>query len=762
MQFYTPATAQTTLNLKSDSGQAIPDTLLFKLQKAQATITQVNTANKKGYGLDQMRVELAQINKDVAPIKADLRITGKVIDSKTLFSYNLILKNSQDKLSEWQKNLTKSSNDLQGMSKEVVDLSKDTLLSVETKDSTARQLYFKQIKDIKLRLQDAGKVTSANLDSVSRLLASVSAVNLDISDLQASINAKLVSSGRSAFSRESPYIWSVPKNQDKENIATQLSASYSGQNKILGYFIDSTWDNRVLLILFGSVFFLWVYLNYRKAQKPEVKQNIGELDFKYISSIPVLPTLIVLLNLAPLFEPDAPALYIEIIEFLLLMVLTVFFWKQLTPKELRYWLFIVVLYIVVVLSTAAVHNAVWMRLWLMALNIGSLYVGIKFYKKLLNINVAKKLLKPVLIIYQAFNALAVIFNIFGRISLAKIYSVTAIMGFTQVIALAVFIQLFTDALELQIKVSSANGGWFSRLNLSKARISFKKALSVVAVILWLLVFFINLSIAGGIFAFVQHVLVKQRTLGSVNFTLSNVLFFAVILYISNVLQKHVSILLGEQSVGFTNEIEHKSSKLTLIRLVIALAGVLLAVTVSGIPLDKLTVVLGALSVGIGLGMQNIVNNFVSGIILIFEKPFQIGDFIELADKKGKIQDIGIRSSKMFTQQGTEVIIPNGDLLSNRLVNWTTNAAYVKSELLFKVHMSTDIAAVTKLIQQEIDSLPNAVKNIQPEVLINSIAADAIELKILVWISSVYAEPASKSQLLSQLITRFSEKEIKLM
>lgn len=91
-------------------------------------------------------------------------------------------------------------------------------------------------------------------------------------------------------------------------------------------------------------------------------------------------------------------------------------------------------------------------------------------------------------------------------------------------------------------------------------------------------------------------------------------------------------------------------------------------TASGIPLDKLTVVLGALSVGIGPCMQNIVNNFVSGIILIFEKPFQIGDFVELADKKGKIQDIGIRASKMLTQQVSEVIIPNGDLISNRFTN----------------------------------------------------------------------------------------------
>jgi small-conductance mechanosensitive channel len=209
-------------------------------------------------------------------------------------------------------------------------------------------------------------------------------------------------------------------------------------------------------------------------------------------------------------------------------------------------------------------------------------------------------------------------------------------------------------------------------------------------------------------------------------------------------------------------VERKSSKLTLLRLVVTIIGVLLAVTASGIPLDKLTVVLGALSVGIGLGMQNIVNNFVSGIILIFEKPFQIGDFIELADKKGKIQDIGIRASKMLTQQGSEVIIPNGDLISNRFTNWTINSAYVQSEIVLKVNISSDIEKVSGIITEEIGKSDVLVKDEKPEILINAISADTIELHIHIWISSVYAEPGFKNQLFRSLIPRFNTEQIKLM
>lgn len=754
--------AQTTPHLQSDSGQSIPDTLLFKLQKGQAAITEINAANTKGYGSAEVRADLANIREDIDPIKKDIRTARKVLDPKTLISYNLILKNSQDKLDGWQKTLSKGSNDLQRMSREVVALSNDTLLSVKAHDRTAKTLYTQQLVDIKLKLQAAGKANSASLDTVSHLLADVSAVYLDITSLQANISERLEASGKSLLGKESPYIWSAQSAAEEDSISQLLASSYAGQNKILGYFLSSSWDNRILVILAGGLFFLWVFFNFRKAALPVLKEKIGEPVYTHLASLPVVAALLVTINLIPMFEPDAPSPYIEIIEILLVALLSIQFWSGLSGKELRYWFLIVALYLVILLSIAAVHNGQGMRLWLMAVNACSLYMGIRLYGRIQSAQIHKRFIKPVIVIYLLLNILAILLNCFGRVSLAKIYSVTAIIGLIQVIGLAVFVQVLTDALELQIKVSSCNGGLFSRIDLTKARAAFKKALAVVSVVLWLLVFLINLSISGGVFAFFHQVLTRTRSFGSVNFTLSNVLFFAVILYISNILQKYIGILFGERSVGYENVVEHKSSKLTLIRLVIALAGVLLAVTASGIPLDKLTVVLGALSVGIGLGMQNIVNNFVSGIILIFEKPFEIGDFIELADRKGKIQEIGIRSSRMLTQQGSQVVIPNADLISNRFVNWTINTAYIKSELLIKVPMATDLNKITAIIGEEIRQSGHGVENMPPEILINAVLADTMELKVQVWITSVYIEAAFKSQLFAGIILRLRQAEIKIM
>ena len=755
--------AQDSIKTPTDSAQTIPDTLLFRIQKAQAAITEINATNKRGYGIDNIRTGLAEVNKDVAPVKKDLDMARKVIDSKSLLSYNLILKDALTKLTDWRTALSKYNNNLQNLSEKVIELSNDSVLMVTDRDTTEKRLYNKQLVDIKLRLQTSGKITTAKLDTISRLLADVSASYLTVTDLQNVINDRLRQSGQNALSRESPYIWSAPaKNEDGSSIGDLIRTSYSGQNKILGYFINSTWDNRILLFLAGLVFYIWVYRNYKSARKPESKQQLGELTFTYLKPYPILATLIVMLNLTPLFEPDSPSMYIELTQFLLLVAVTIHFWKTLAKSDLNYWLLIVALYVVIIVTTSMVHDAIWMRLLLMALNFVAIYIGVYFYKKLLKANIAERLIKPIIIIYVGLNVLSIVLNIFGRISLAKVCSTTAVIGLTQIIGLAVFIQTLTDALELQIKVSSCNNGLFSRINLAKTRASFKKILSVVAVILWLLVFLINLSIAGGVFALLHNLLVKQRSFGSVTFTLSNVLFFGVIVYLANMLQKHVGVLFGESNVTFDEKTEHKGSKLALIRLIIIIIGVLLAVTASGVPLDKLTVVLGALSVGIGLGMQNIVNNFVSGIILIFEKPFRIGDYVELADKKGKVQDIGIRSSKMLTPQGSEVIIPNGDLLSGRLVNWTLSNDYLKAEVIFKVPVDTDLTAISKIIEEEISKTDNTVKNFPPEILVNTIAADSVELKILVWITNIYSEASFKSDLLKKLLPRFKEMQVKIM
>jgi potassium efflux system protein len=539
-----------------------------------------------------------------------------------------------------------------------------------------------------------------------------------------------------------------------------IRVSYAGQDKILRYFFSTTWDNRVLLLLIGIGFFFWIFFNFRQIQKPGMAAKIGPTDFIFISRYPLLACVVVLLNLTPLFEPHSPSIYIELNQFILLLALSVFFYKILDKHRLKWWLALLVLYITVIIFNIIVNESLLIRTGLILLSVGSIYVGIRFYKKADTTGIDSRFIKPVLIIHIVLTSLSILLNVLGRLSLAKSFSITGISGVIQIISLAVLIEIISEATELHIKVSSCRGGLFSKINITKSRKSAKKGLVFLSVWIWLLVFLINLNILDPVVNLADHVLDKERTLGSLTFTLSNILFFSVIIYLADQLQKNIGILFGEDE--FTNNKVQKGSKLALLRLVVIVVGFLFAVMVSGVPLDKITVLLGALGVGIGLGLQNIINNFVSGIILIFEKPFSIGDYIELADKKGKVMEIGIRSSKMLTPQGSRVIIPNGDLLSGRLVNYTTHNAHLKTEITIKVNVNADLELVKKLISETISKGEGVVKKAPKQILFNAVAADSVELKVLVWLTDVYSEAGFKSYLLEQLLVKFKAHDIKLM
>jgi small-conductance mechanosensitive channel len=751
----------TTGRLSPETGQAIPDTLLFKIQKAQSIITEVKAAGRRGFGVTRIRAGLTDVQANVAPIQNDVKLHKENIDTKSLANYRLILNDAQVKLTAWRTTLTKANNDLQNQLDQLLELSSDSLLSIAGQGTTQKDLYREQLVSLKLQLQESGTRTSAQLDTVSQLLADVSGTSLRVNDLQTTLNEQLQQSAVNVLQQEAPLLWNAPLSIRADNQQAILRSTYQGQQKILSYFLASTWDDRFLLYMLVIGFFSWVFSNFRKANDLSISHEIDMLRLDNLRPVPVISSLIVLFNLIPLFEPSSPSFYVELTQFLLLLVLTVHLWKRLPPFDLRLWLVNAALYILLILTNSLLTESLILRLWLILLNTAFLYLGYIYVRHVRFNSVSIRIVRPVTKLYFALHILAILLNVVGRISLAKTFSITAVVALVQITGLAVFIEIILEALDLQIQISACSKGFFSRVNVNHTRRFVKKALVFLAVGLWLLVFFINLGIDDDVFTFIGDILLKPRTFGSVTFSLSNILSFSIIIYLASLLQKNIGLFFGESRLpSVDGQIDQVSSILALIRLVIIVGGVLLAVVASGISIDKFTVVLGALSVGIGLGMQTIVSNFVSGIILIFERPFRIGDFIELADKKGRILDIGIRSSKMLTGQGSEVIIPNGDLLSNRLVNWSSKGAHLKTDFTLKVASDTDMDVLRTTIQEEANQLGESIQT--PDIIVSSISGDSIELKVVILIKSISSEASLKSDLLQRLVSRFKEANIKLL
>jgi len=170
--------------------------------------------------------------------------------------------------------------------------------------------------------------------------------------------------------------------------------------------------------------------------------------------------------------------------------------------------------------------------------------------------------------------------------------------------------------------------------------------------------------------------------------------------------------------------------------VVLIIGFLVAAGAAGVDLTRITLLAGALGVGIGFGLQNIVNNFISGLILMFERPVQVGDTIDLEGSsgglRGEVKRIGIRASVLRTFDGAEVIVPNGDLISGRVTNWTLSDRLRRVELPVGVKYGTDPKAVLEVLIEAAKKHEDVLDEPQPVALFVGFGDSSLDFLLRFW------------------------------
>ncbi len=685
------------------------DSILNKIENVHNTLTRILNATSVGFDTRDIQDNLPEIDSNIDIIDDNLSLYQSVLDVKNLQMFRVLLAGLQEQLTDWRNEVFKYEKDLVDMSNEMGTFKKDTLLKEIINDSAFKSLYFNEIQDLRTKWKLAKKSLSDNLTRINQVQASVSNEYFTTIDLENKSRDLLKKISVQSLGKEYDFLWEIrSKTIGESKQANELARkSYQGQQKILYYYFKRNWTDQLWMIVAGIIFILWIFRNYKKIEKNKDPENPAVIpSFYFINKFPLLPTLVVLFNIAPFFDIHPPTAYIEIIEFLLVLSLTVLLWKNWPRKLFYYWLAISGLYIAFSFTGALLTPGLGFRLLLFALNLVSIVFGISWLLTLKKNTLAYSLIiKIVSGIYLILNLAAVFCNLFGRLSLAKIFGVTAIFGLTQIVGLTIFIQIINEAFELQTIVNKMKGGIAAKLNFTKMEGLLNKGLMIISVCIWCIVFTISLNMYNLLFFKLKELLTTQRTVGSTSFQVGNILLFIAIIYISNLLQQGVGSLYGKTEGNWDPEVKKNGSRLAMTRLVLIVIGFLIAIAASGIPMDKITIVLGALGVGIGLGLQTIVNNLVSGVILIFEQPFRIGDFIELGDKKGRVLDIGIRSSKIVMEEGAEIIMPNADLLSGRVINWTMRNENMRIELPLSIEKGI---LLRKLNRRSLKSLKRAI------------------------------------------------------
>lgn len=193
------------------------------------------------------------------------------------------------------------------------------------------------------------------------------------------------------------------------------------------------------------------------------------------------------------------------------------------------------------------------------------------------------------------------------------------------------------------------------------------------------------------------------------------------------------------------------------------AFVTLSLTIAGIPLTVFTVLGGALAIGVGFGSQNIVNNFISGVILLVEKPIKVGDIVELDNIAGSVQSIGTRSTKIRNADGKVFVVPNSFFLEKSVLNWSFETTTVQTVINFGVAYGTDVNLVENVCTDILLNTEGIEQDPLPKVFLENFGESNLDFQIMFWcnLEKVESLAAIRSAVRFKIDKKFKDHKIEM-
>ena len=594
----------------------------------------------------------------------------------------------------------------------------------------ARQFDLTQrASELKARIQAGSNDVAAAIDDLDRRL-----LQTDVPPLWQGLGA---SAGTQAA-------WDAMERglQIESQFARDYHAASTGNQQALRV---------VQLLLLPLILWLFVRSRRMQAQAPAAERVARALR-RPISAWLLLSMLAVLV-----LEPDAPLL---VQEFALVVALVPVL--RLLPagtlRALGAWPSVAIaLYALDRLGVAAVADTALYRLFLLALNALALGLTVWLLRQSIPAppvqgGLLVRAMRPIGWAALALLALAAACNIAGNVSLAEMLTSGVIDSGYMALLLYAAVAACLGILRALLGQPELANRRLVRQHEPVLLTACTRLLVVGAALGWLLYSMDRFRVLRPLRNVGTKVLDIGIDVGEVSIHLGDVLVFAVSVWLAFWAARAVRRVLRDELPGHAGLPRGAGNSIaSLSYYSVLLLGVLVALSAAGFKVGQLALVFGALGVGIGFGLQNVVNNFVSGLVLMFERPIQPGDMVEVGSTAGTVREIGLRATTIRTYDGADVVVPNGVLVSGNLTNWTMFDRSRRFDMPVSAAYGCDPAQVIALLEATARATPGIAAQPAPFAQLTGYGDSALNFVLRAWTLDAGTWGALRSDLLSRTL-----------
>ncbi len=727
-------------------------------------VEEMKRVDQQAKNFMKQKLDTLLIMKDIQHVQKSLEITkegvfnniGTSQTQRNLTVTETILSKLLSLMSKHKVHVDNYANQLIAFRNKLDSLSTDSSLYELPGDSVHFVQYVRHILVLAKEMDPIDSAIDKSLTAVQDLQVKVDIEVLKLKGLIEDIGIYRRDLSLLTFKRElgniwSPVLYSRPFGEivyysfEKERLTLQF---YTG---------DSIGRIVILLLLIGvATIFLRTLKQKIATGENEEGINHGHLVTRY----PFLSACIIIISLFQFFFLDPPFIFSFCLWTICLVCLIFIFKNYISGYWMKFWFVLITLFILASGDNFLLEASRTER-WTM---LGLSLTGMAYCVNILLKGKFHELKEKKIIYFIVFVILleiaSAVFNIYGRYNFSKTLLIMGYIGVVIAIMFLWVVRLINETLYLSSKVYTTPDKKMLYLNFDKVGKKVPSFFYVLLVIGWFILIAKNFYAYKQIIAPFNEFLNEDRTLGDYTFSIYGLFIFLLIMFCAMVLSRIVSFFASDTE---TTDQQKKGASLgswlLLIRILIISLGLFLAVAATGLPIDKITIVIGALGVGIGLGLQGLVNNLVSGLIIAFEKPVNVGDIVELSGQIGTMKSIGFRSSIITLFDGSSVVIPNGNILSNHVINWSMSKNKKRLIIPVGVAYGSDLQKVQIVLANTMDNDERILKYPPPTVLAKGFNESAIDFQLIFWVKHIKDSFTLTSDIISRIDLAFKEEGI---